>query len=118
MLPDLEILGFDITNLGNGSYSISSIPAGTEGINISELLQNMICDATEGKVNSAKDDISHIIAHSLAKKSAIPVGQELSQEEMNDIIEKLFISSNPNYTPEGKIISVILEHEKISKLFS
>lgn len=118
LLPDLEILGFDITNLGNGSYSISSIPAGTEGINISELLQNMICDATEGKVNSAKDDISHIIAHSLAKKSAIPIGQELSQEEMNDIIEKLFISSNPNYTPEGKIISVILEHEKISKLFS
>lgn len=118
LLPDLEILGFDITSLGNGSYSVSSIPAGTEGINISELIQNMIYDETEGKVNSAKEDVSHIIAHSLAKKSAIPVGQELSQEEMNDIIEKLFISSNPNYTPEGKVISVILEHDKISKLFS
>ena len=117
-MPDLEILGFDITSLGNGSYSVSSIPAGTEGINISELIQNMIYDATEGKINSAKEDVSHIIAHSLAKKSAIPVGQELSQEEMNDIIEKLFISSNPNYTPEGKVISVILEHDKISKLFS
>lgn len=118
LLPDLQTLGFDITNLGNGSYSISSIPAGTEGINMVELIQNMVAETQAGAQNQAKKEIFYIIAHSLAKKIAMPVGVELSKKEMSDLIEKLFTSTSPNYTPDGKTILVILEHQNIHKLFS
>ncbi|MBR2862905.1 MAG: DNA mismatch repair endonuclease MutL [Bacteroidaceae bacterium] len=118
LLPDLQTLGFDITNLGNGSYSISSIPAGTEGINMVELIQNMVAETQAGAQNQAKKEIFYIIAHSLAKKIAMPVGIELSKKEMSDLIEKLFTSTSPNYTPDGKTILVILEHQNIHKLFS
>lgn len=118
LLPDLQTLGFDITNLGNGSYSISSIPAGTEGINMVELIQNMVAETQAGAQNQAKKEIFYIIAHSLAKKIAMPIGIELSKKEMSDLIEKLFTSTSPNYTPDGKTILVILEHQNIQKLFS
>lgn len=118
LLPDLQTLGFDITNLGNGSYSISSIPAGTEGIDMVELIQNMVAEAQAGVQNGAKKEIFYIIANSLAQKTAMPIGIELSKKEMSDLIEKLFTSSSPNFTPDGRTILVILEHQNIQKLFS
>lgn len=118
LMEDLQSVGFDITNIGGGSFSISSIPAGTEGLDPADLIQSMIAEAQAGKTNGVKDDISHIIAFSLAKKAALPTGQELSRKEMGDLIDKLFSCDVPNKTPDAKPIVVIIEHTKIEKLFS
>ena len=44
---ELTSLGFDISNLGGGSYAINAIPDGIEGLNPVELIQNMIHTAQE-----------------------------------------------------------------------
>jgi DNA mismatch repair protein MutL len=113
---ELTAVGFDLSNLGGGSYAINGIPSGTEGLNAPELLRNMVHTALE-KGNDVKQEIQEIVALSLAKASAIVPGQLLSNEEMNNLVESLFLCPTPNYTPDGKIVLSVLSEAEIEKLF-
>jgi len=117
MTAELESVGFEISDLGNGDYSISGIPAGAEGLDPVKLLQSLLEDA-EAKEGGAGDEVAHVVALGLARRAAIPVGQALGQQEMEDLVEKLFATETPNYTPDGKLVLTILRHEKLERLFS
>ncbi len=112
----LTDIGFDISPLGNGAYSIMATPSGTEGLAAVSLISSILSDAQAGG-DSAKDTVNHIIAFSMAKKVAIPVGQALSQKEANELLEKLFNCSTPNLTPDGNPTMVILPPENIRSWF-
>ena len=116
VLPEMQRIGFDIVALGGGSYGVNGIPAGIEGLQITALVQQMVAEAAEqGSVNST--DIGHAIADCLARNAAIPVGQVLNNDEMDDIVNNLFQCTNVNYTPDGKVILNILKHDDIEVLF-
>ena len=117
LTDELTSVGFDISNLGGGSFSVLAIPAGTEGLDPGALVGGLLDDAL-GKATGAKAEIVQIIALSLAKKAALPIGQALSQAEMEDLIEKLFACETPNYTPDGKLILFIFSQEQIEKIFA
>jgi DNA mismatch repair protein MutL len=117
LLDDLSSIGFDLADLGNNAYSINGIPSGLEKINYVETLQDMVDKALEtgGEI---KEEISETLALALAKRAAIPSGKPLSEEELQELIAKLFSSSSPNYTPDGKLIIFILSEEELNKKFS
>lgn len=115
IIDELSNIGFDLSPLGGGAYSILGIPAGTEGLDPATLLQSLIDDAREGEAE-VKEQIHHIIASSLARRAAIPVGQELGQAEMQDLVRRLYDTKNPNFTPDGATISVHLTDEKIERI--
>ena len=115
LLLDLSSVGFDISPLGGGSYSILGIPAGTEGLDPVTMLQSLVDDAKNGQVQ-VKEQIDHLIALTLSRRAAIPVGQMLDDKEMVDLLEKLFKSSNPNYTPDGATIMATITNESIESL--
>ncbi|MCP9612170.1 DNA mismatch repair endonuclease MutL [Coprobacter tertius] len=113
---DLQFLGFDISDLGNNSYSINGIPSGIEGINVETLIWSMIDTATE-KGRDVKADLHEQLAITLSNAAAIPYGQVLSEREMDQLVSDLFASSLPNYTPDGKPVVWILTNEEIAKRF-
>ena len=114
ILPELARLGFDLTDLGGCSYAINGTPAGLEGLDIIALLQSMVSDAVE-KGSASLDDIRRTIALSMARSAAIPEGQILSNDEMENVINELFTCSNVNYTPDGKPIIHILPQDEIER---
>ncbi len=116
LMPRLADVGFDISPLGGGSYSIMGIPAGTEGLDAAALLQSILADAEMGKPE-AVEAVNHLIALTLSRQAAIPVGQALSYEEMNELLAKLFKSSNANYTPDGKNAFYIFSTSRLEALF-
>ena len=115
LLPELEALGFDLADLGGHSYAVNGIPAGTEGIDVSMLLQSIVSDAVEHTAEAA-DELSHSLALSMARTAAIPHGQILSNDEMESVVNQLFACSNVNYTPDGKAILCILPQRDIEQL--
>ena len=115
ILPMLSGLGFDLSDLGGNTYAINGIPAGIEGIDPVMLLQRMVSDALE-KGRGVTDEINSTVALSLARSAAIPYGQILSNEEMENLINELFACSNANYTPDGKAILCILPQSDIEHL--
>jgi len=113
--PEMVKLGFEITALGGGSYAINAIPAGIEGLNVVELLHDIILSAQE-KAGDIAHETNSSLALTLARNAAIPFGQVLSNDEMENIFNSLFASSNPNYTPDGKNILCILKQNEIEHL--
>lgn len=114
ILPELALMGFELTSLGQNSYAINGVPAGIEGIDHAQLLTGMVSDAIEK--GGATDDISKSLALSMARSSAVPHGQVLNNDEMESIVNELFACSNVNYTPEGKAILCILPQRDIEHL--
>lgn len=116
MSDDVETLGFNISPLGGNTFSILGVPSGIEGMDPVQLLQSIVDDASD-KFGDSDEHLLHSAALTLARRTAIPVGQHLSQEEMRDLAAKLFQTSNPNITPDGKLILTILPHESIVAKF-
>ena len=116
IIEPLSFVGFDISPLGSGSYSILGIPSGTEGLDVISLLQSILDEAMQGKPK-AEEAIAKIIANRLSVQAAMPVGQVLSREEITNLVVSLASTSNPHYTPTGKVIQYLLDDEKIGKLF-
>ena len=116
IMEDLSYLGFELTDLGGGSYAINGVPAGIEGLRPTELVQNMVHTAME-KGCKVKEEVQSMLALSLAKAASIVTGQVLSNEEMNNLVDSLLTSSSPNYTPDGKTALVVLKEDEIEKLF-
>ena len=116
ILPELTNMGFELCDLGQNSYGINGIPAGTEGIQPSKLLETMVNDVIEtGKSNL--EEIIHHLALNMAKNTCIVEGQVLNDAEMDSIINRLFACTNVNYTPDGQKIIHILSHRDIEKCF-
>ena len=116
IMPDLSSLGFELTDLGGGSYSINGVPGGIEGLNPVELVQNMVQNTIE-KGNKVKEEVQSMMALTLAKASAIVPGQVLSNEEMNEIVDGLLTLDTPNYTPDGKTVLSVINDTDIEKMF-
>ena len=114
-LPELAALGFEISDLGGGSYAVNGVPAGLDGMNPTTLVRNIVADAAQTLQLSA-DSLHETMALSMARQAAIPQGQVLSNEEMERVVNELFACTNVNYTPDGRAIIAILPQQDIEKL--
>ena len=117
LLDNLKAAGYDVAPLGDGSYSINTVPAGTEKLSASDTLRNIVSEATDDDGKLHVGDIRHHIALSLARSAAVNTTRLLSNDEMEALVEDLFLSSEPNHAPDGKIIVAILPQEDIDRLF-
>ena len=116
LLDDFAVMGFELNDLGNNSYSINGIPAGLENIDAIDTLKNMVQKALETGCE-VKEEMTDAIVLSLAKQAAIPYGKQLSAEEAETLLSSLFASTSPNYTPDGKLIISTLTDDEIEKRF-
>lgn len=115
ILPEMAVMGFELTDLGQNSYAVNGVPAGIDGLDHVALLTGMVADAVEKGCGSL-DEIHRSLALSMARSAAIPYGQVLCNAEMESIVNELFACSNVNYTPDGKTIISILPQREIEKL--
>ena len=106
--------GFELSPLGASSYGINAIPEGLEGVDVASLLHDLLSD-TDAESPLAK--IHESMAASLASAAAIPYGQVLSNEEMEDLTNRLFQCSNVNYTPDGRATLCIIKQKDIETMF-
>lgn len=114
--PDLLTIGFDISDLGGGSFALNGIPADIEGYDPLTLVRNIVTDAAEkGSVVTA-DELHTVLALSMARNTAIDYGQVLSNDEMERLVNELFACANANYTPDGHPVLAILPQSDIDRL--
>ena len=116
IMPDLQGLGFELTDLGARNYAVNAIPAGLEGINPIEMIRDMVATAME-KGAGLHDDVNQALALSLARNAAIPYGQVLGNDEMEGLVNALFACQNVNYTPNGQKILAIMAQTDLEQLF-
>lgn len=117
ILEDIRHIGFDVSSLGGGSFSINGLPFGVQGLAPQLLLQDIVDSVREGG-QPGMHDVNHRIALSLSKSAAIVEGQYLSQSEMDVLMSDLLMTTNPNITPDGRTIVAVLTQESIDRMFA
>ena len=115
ILPDLTTMGFEVSDVGGGSFVVNGIPAGLEAVDPQTLVRSIVADALAATGRLA-DDLRASLALSLARTAAIDYGQVLSNQEMESMVNQLFSCTNVNYTPDGKAILCILPQHDIEQL--
>ncbi len=114
---DVNSLGFDLSYLGDCSWSINGFPSVLDAVNPSDLIMQMI-----EMVAETGEDISsglhEKIALSMAHAAAIKSGQSLSMADIEHLLSDLFKLSTPNYTPDGKLVVSIIPFDEIGSRFA
>ncbi len=115
MRDQLSDAGFVVTETADGQFSIEGVPAGVDDVPPVQLLRTMV-SAAAATPASTKDELVTSLALSMARAAAIPVGQVLTNAEMESLVNQLFSSSNVNLTPDGHPILCILRQEEIEQM--
>jgi DNA mismatch repair protein MutL len=110
----LAEFGFDIGPFGNRSYLVRAIPALVARANIIEIISVLLDSlASKDSLNPWEEKI----AQSLACHGAIRAGQQLSNEEMRELIKQLEQTKQPRACPHGRPTMIHLSAHQLEKEF-
>ena len=116
ILPQVNQLGFDIKDFGQDAFIIQGVPADlNNGKGDQEIIEKLI---EQYKKNVELHlGITENIARSMAKSAAIKRGQQLTNEEMKELIDKLFACKVPFKSPAGRNCFVTYDLDDLQKKF-
>jgi len=110
----LTEFGFTIEPFGNRSYLIRAIPALMARANIIEIITALLDNlASKESPNPWEEKI----AQYLACHGAIRAGQQLSNEEMRELIKQLEQTKQPRACPHGRPTMIHLSAHQLEKEF-
>ena len=109
-------LGFSFSGFKNNIVTINGVPSEIHDMDLKQLFEGFI---EQIKMNTGEININNSgqVARALVKRIASRSIRNLSNEELYSMIEQLFSSTNPNYTPDGKKIIVIMKIDTLDALF-
>lgn len=113
---EIRNLGFIFELLPDNRLEIKGVPADITNENEQELFEGFI-EQFKNYQATLKVERETMLARSLAKRSAIRAGAKLTTIERNLLVDQLFASSNPNYTPDGRPTLVMLSLDKMKDFF-
>lgn len=113
---DLESVGFHFEIKDNNQLYILSMPSNISFESINDLFETLIGNLQNNKPNDSYSQID-TVAKSMAKSMAIKNGIKLSNKEQEEILNKLFLCKEPNYSPFGKKIFITLTSDFILEKF-
>ncbi len=117
ILPQVNILGFDIQEFGNDSFIVHGVPADLEShVKTLQLIETLIDQFKENvklEINTNEN-----IARSMAKSSCIKFGQSLHELEMEELIDKLFACELPYKSPSGRNCFILFDNDELNLRFN
>lgn len=114
--PDLLMLGLELEQVDEETFSVLSTPAGLENVSAAGLIDGILTDFRDGEVDLQKE-VTEQVAISMAQRGAIPYGKVLSTIEMSELFDQLFACQVPNYSPSGKTIISMMDLDEMQKRF-
>jgi DNA mismatch repair protein MutL len=117
ILPDINVLGFDIQEFGQNDFVIHGMPAdiiaGNEQDIIDSLLENY-----KNNLSVLKLDRREGLARSMAQQASVKAGQVLQAREMENLIDELFACEQPYVAPNGRLTFSTFDLNELDKRFS
>lgn len=116
IIEELDGCGFTLEQLTDTEYNVIASPtiaADCAGEMVTDLIQRFLDENIE-----ADKQIRQHIALALAKRKATPYGIQIDQNKASQLIARLFASSEPTFTPDGRLIISIIEEGDIDRRFN
>lgn len=115
ILPYLEKLGFRAKKFGKNTIAVEAVPAGMRIGDEGKTMKKIIDQYQE--YGTRETDIQEKVAAAYACKAAIKAGDSLEEEEMRNLVDRLFATEDPLFCPHGRPIIVNLSLKELDKRF-
>lgn len=113
-----EAMGFDVEDLGNGSFSIQAVPGCLMDSDAESLLTDCVHELLErsppGSFDSRTQELAAVLA---CKTHAVKAGRALDTTEQLHLIRRLGACANPHTCPHGRPTFIRISRAEIEKRF-
>jgi DNA mismatch repair protein MutL len=113
---DLQAIGFAMDQLSPNAYTITAIPVQLGQANPCDTLLQVIHQVQDTGSN-ATQQWREAMALALADRMAIPLGKQLSDVEMRDLLVRFYEHHSSQYLNNGQTIYTIFTPDEIQKRF-
>jgi len=110
----LKNCGFEIDSLSGDAYSLRSIPACLSQMNLQVFVSDLLSVLKNGRI--AKSDFIKSTVMQTACKAAVKANMDLSEFDVDYILEKL-ASTNELFCPHGRPIVIKITKTELEKWF-
>jgi len=117
LLPDLNILGYQVEPFGNNSFVVQGSPADVPDGNEKESLEKILEQYKHFNMDMRSFSKREKLLRSMAWQQSIKAGSVLSQKEMETLVEDLFNCNTNNTTPNGKPVFLEFKKDELDKMF-
>jgi DNA mismatch repair protein MutL len=114
MVEDLMGSGFTFETIKENYLVINGLPPEMEENNLSEFFELLIEGTKDGTLNKPISQLD-FIAKNLAKNAAVKIGQPLTPEAQEELVDNLFNCEEPKLSPFGKTCFTTLTTDEIDK---
>jgi DNA mismatch repair protein MutL len=116
LMSDLQQLGYMIEPFGKKTFVIQGTPADVTQGNEKQVIDSLL-EQYKHFSNDLKFSKREKLIRSLAWQQSIKAGRQLSEKEMEGLVEDLFKCNQPNTSPNGNPTYLEFKKEQIEKMF-
>lgn len=116
LIPDLNLLGYQLEPFGNNSFVIQGTPADVEQGNEKTAIERLL-DQYKHFSNDLKFNKREKLLRALTLQQSVKAGVVLSEKELQSLTAELFQCATPNITANGKPTYLEFYKEELDKLF-
>lgn len=120
LLDYLEVfktIGIEMSPFGINAFKVTSIPVWMKESSVNEYIEEVVEQvlATKGKVKLG--DLRLKAISTLACKASLKANKTLSMQEMQILLDNLFICNNPFTCPHGRPTLIVYNNTELDKMF-
>ena len=114
-LEELREIGFEVDPFGDGTVAIRAVPAIVTGVDFRERFRLILAELASGGVGTSWLDS---VAISAACHTSIRAGQQLSLQEMRELVSQLERTRHPRACGHGRPTMLLMSQTDLEKQFS
>ncbi|MDB5263002.1 MAG: mismatch repair protein MutL [Adhaeribacter sp.] len=115
LADELKALGFVFNDFGKNTIVINAIPADVPPHREKELFEGLIEQYQNNRDVLALDKKENL-ARAMARRVAARLVTRMAEPEINALVDKLFATQVPNYTPSGQKTLVMMDMNQLQHL--
>jgi len=116
LINDLQQLGYMIEPFGKNTFVVQGTPADVTQGNEKQVIDSLL-EQFKHFSNDLKFPKREKLIRSLAWQQSIKAGRQLSEREMEALVEDLFKCKQPNSSPDGNPTYLEFKKEQLEKMF-
>jgi DNA mismatch repair protein MutL len=116
LMNDLQQLGYMIEPFGKNTFVVQGTPADVTQGNEKQVIDSLL-EQYKHFSNDLKFSKREKLVRSLAWQQSIKAGRQLSEKEMEGLVEDLFKCKQPNSSPNGNPTYLEFKKEQLEKMF-
>jgi DNA mismatch repair protein MutL len=116
LLPDLQLLGYQVESFGRNTFVIQGSPADIPEGNVKASLEKMLEQYKHFSIDVSFSKREKLL-RSLAWQQSVKAGTALNKKEVTSLVEELFACEISNTTPNGKPVFLEFKKDELEKMF-